>query len=56
MILSTIQLELRFHPKEKSKLSKKNFSDSIVPIVYFRKDEYTYLYYGKNWIKWFFSI
>jgi len=50
MILSTIKLELRFHPKEKSKLSKKNFSDSIVPIVYFRRDEYTYLYYGKNYV------
>jgi hypothetical protein len=48
MILSAVQLELRFRPKEKSKLSKKDFSDSLVPIVYFRRDEYAYLYYGKN--------
>lgn len=50
MILSAVQLELRFHPKEKSKLSKKDFSDSLVPIVYFRRDEYAYLYYGKKYV------
>ena len=50
MRLPTIQLELRFHPKEKSKLSKKDFSDSLLPIVYFRRDEYSYLYYGKKYV------
>ena len=50
MKLPIIPLELRFHPKEKSKLSKKDFSDSLLPIVYFRRDEYPYLYYGKKYI------
>lgn len=50
MILPVVPLELRFHPKEKSKLSKKDFSESILPIVYFRRDEYAYLYYGKKYV------
>lgn len=45
-----IQLELRFHPKEKGKLSKKDFSESSVPIVYYRYDEYIYLYYGQKYL------
>ena len=50
MILPVVPLELRFHPKEKSKLSKKDFSEPIVPIVYFRRDGYAYLYYGKKYV------
>lgn len=50
MVSQIIPLELRFHPKEKSRLSKKDFSDSSLPVVYYRYDEFIYLYYGKRYL------
>ena len=46
LLSNPLKLEIRFHPKEKSILCKKDFSPSRDPIIYFRYDE-PYAYQGK---------
>lgn len=50
LALPIIPLELRFHQHEIEFLSKKDFTSSGIPIVYYRKDEYDYMFFGKRYI------
>lgn len=52
MSVNVLNLELRFHPSEQDMLCKKDFTKSDKPIVYYKRDENYYLYYGKK----YFSI
>lgn len=49
---NNLKLELRFHPNETSVLCKQDFTKSDQPIIYYKRDQYYYLYYGKK----YFSI
>lgn len=48
--MDIIELELRFHPREKSELSTRDFLPSDKPIVYYKRDTYPYLYFGKKYL------
>jgi hypothetical protein len=48
--MNPVELELRFHPKEKSELSTRDFLPSDQPIVYYKRDRYPYLYLGKKYL------
>ena len=51
MLLPIISLELHFHHKETDLLTKKYFNSNL-PIVYYKIDEYIYIYYKTK----YFSI
>lgn len=44
-----VPLQLRFHPLEKSRLCKKDFTYSFEPIIYYTIDDKYYLYNGSKY-------
>lgn len=50
MTIRVVPLELRLHPKERGIFYKKDLSESILPLVYYTRDPYMYLYLGNRYL------